>query len=367
LIITNCAHKQTGTDENPSVRTITVQSSDMTIKEEMPDFLELDSYIILSNELPLGEISRIIIHNDRIFILDNTPKIVCFDMRGKMIYQIDNRGPGPKEYDNIRDICIDKKSETLVAFDNQKRKIMIYDIKTGKYISDISTHYSAASGLAGVDETFFFHNPDHSRFEIQKDQTFFLLYSQTGKQIDSCFLPHNAISDFDFLFFPFFYSENKLLYNNFFEGTVYQLKQNEIIPLYDIRLPEMLPMAEIDRKIRHHDLVGSDYAYGLTDIYEAGKIIYFCFAKSGFAVCNFYDLEKDRLLYSGRIWTLSETRKNLPFYSLIKGVYKGKFFSTVSAMHIMEGMEKYPDRFPKELHKLKFDDNDIIAFYKIRN
>jgi hypothetical protein len=68
----------------------------------------------LSNDVPLGESERILIFDEKIYILDNEPKIVCFEMNGKVRFKIDSRGPGPKEYANIKDFGIDRKTKKLL-------------------------------------------------------------------------------------------------------------------------------------------------------------------------------------------------------------------------------------------------------------
>lgn len=127
----------------------------------------LDSYIPLSNEVLLGRVERVIIYNDRIYILDNEPKIVCFNMKGKALFTIDGRGAGPTEYQNLKDFAIDGDSKKIIAFDNEKRALFFYELSSGKYLSSISTRYMAPTEMGFVDDSFFFKNMD-TRFEVQK-------------------------------------------------------------------------------------------------------------------------------------------------------------------------------------------------------
>ena len=46
-------------------------------KEEIPDIMILNSFIPLSNKIPLAPIKRVLIYKERIYILDDQPKIVC--------------------------------------------------------------------------------------------------------------------------------------------------------------------------------------------------------------------------------------------------------------------------------------------------
>lgn len=345
------------------LKNISIQASDIT-KDEISDILELDSYVRLSNEVPLGQSERVIIDNEQIFILDDEPKIVCYNMLGDIVYKIDQHGPGPKEYLNIKDFGIDRESEKLVVFDDYKRKLFFYSSQTGKYISEFSTQYMAPTEMGIIGSCFFFKNMDHSRFKEQQEQMYYLLYTRTGEQIDHMFLPHDAVADFNFNIESFFYNNDQLLYITPFDKTVYRLIPGDTTPLYEIHLPNPLPAKKIEEKIDHWTLVNSEYTFGICDIYEAGHVLYFTFSKDGFVVSSFYDLSTDKLLYCG-MRVLGDAREKFPFFSLIKGTYQDKFFSLVSPSSIKQQCALHPAFFPDELQYVGDEDNEVIAFYKI--
>lgn len=330
-------------------------------KDEIPDMMVLDSYIPLSNDFPIGRVIRVIIYRDRIYILDNEPKIICFNMQGKMLFKIDCRGAGPTDYQNIKDFAIDGNSKRIVAFDNEKRKLFFYELNTGENISSISTQFMAPTEIGVIDGSFFFKNID-TRFDVQKEHMFYLLYSKGGKQIDKTFLPHDAVASFNFDLNSFFYNEENLLFIRPFDNTVYVLDKEQITPVFEILLPNPLPMKNIEEKIRHVEIPTSGYSYGVGDVYTTGKTVHFTFSKDGYVVSNFFDSASETLLYSG-MRVLGNSRKQLPFYSLIDGVYKNKFFSLVSASSIVERRTANAKLFPKELLKIKEDDNHILAFF----
>lgn len=333
-------------------------------RDEIKDVIELDSYIPLSNEALVGQVERVVIHNDRIYILDNEPKIVCFNMKGKVLFTIDCRGAGPTEYQNLKDFAIDGNSKRIIAFDNEKRKLFFYELKTGKHLSSLPTLYMAPTEMGFVDGGFFFKNMD-TRFNIQEEHQFYLLYSEKGNQIDEMFLPHDAVADFNFDMESFFYNEGNLLFVRPFDNIVYALQKAGITPVYEINLPNPLPMKKIEEKIRHVEVPTSGYAYGIDNVYIAGKILHFTFTKDGFVVSTFFDLSTNTFLYNG-IRVLANARENIPFYSLINGVYEGKFFALVSASSIVEKRTAHPEFFPGELSKINEEDNNVLAFFTFK-
>ncbi|GHT15095.1 hypothetical protein FACS189426_22360 [Bacteroidia bacterium] len=347
-------------------KTITIHPSDIT-KEEIGDFFTLDSYIILSNKEVFGEIRRIVMVDSSIYILDHTSRFFCYDMTGHLKYIIDKRGQGPQEYLSIEDFGVDQLSNKLFIYDDLLRKLFIFDKNTGDYISEISTKYMLPEKMGIIDGTFFFSCSDNRRVTTKKEQRFHLFYSESGEKIDDYYLPHDAFAEFHFGLlkgYPFYYNENKLFFNIPFDSRVYLLNREQIDPLYDIYLPNQLPKKQIEDKINHIDLVRSDYAYGLSNIFETGQKLCFTFTKDGFYNTCFYDLTSDKVLFCGPR-ALGTARKNVLFFSLINGVYDGKFYALVPPGEIIEKRETHPEFFSEDLMNISFGDNCVIAFYKV--
>lgn len=343
-------------------KSISLQTSDIS-EDDIQGMLKMDSYITLSNKVPLGELQRIIIEQERIFILDDEPKIICFDMHGKILFTINNKGQGPTEYRSIADFGINQVSGQLVVFDNYKMKLFFYNLKNGQFQSDLSLlNYIAPTEMGISGDAFFYKNIDHNRFAVQQQQMFYLLYSQNGRDVDKMFLPHDAVAEYGFDLRSFFYNENRLLFVKPFDNVVYQLLPGELHPLYEIHLPNPLPMKKIEEKMRHWDVANSAFAYGLNNIYQAGNVLYFTFAKDGWTTQAFVDVSSGRLLYCGRALQ-SAPREELLFISLIKGVYKGKFFSLISPETIIFRSRQCPELFPEGLRTMGNEDNGVIAFY----
>ena len=85
-----------------SIDSLSVLNIDITITENTLDnldrYFDLDSIVVLSAQSLVGEIQRTLVADDRIFILDNLPKITCFDMQGNLVYEINTPGGGPEEF-----------------------------------------------------------------------------------------------------------------------------------------------------------------------------------------------------------------------------------------------------------------------------
>jgi hypothetical protein len=349
-------------------KAIHIRSSDISDKDT--GILELDSYIILSNKELFGEMRRMIIDEDRIYILDqhlhqNLTKILCFDMKGNLRYKIDNRGAGPREFGNLVDFGLNKVTGQLVAFDNVKMRLFFYDLKTGRYQTDFSIHERLAPTEMGIlSDDFFFKNIDNNRFSIQQQQRYFLLYSQDGINVDRMFLPHDAVAEYAFDMPSFFYNDNqRLFFIKPFDNMVYQLLPEEIHSLYQINLPNPLPMRRIEEKMSHFEVIRSSFSHSISNIFQADNILHFTFAKDGFINFVFYDLSINKLLQCSKGF-LANPQESLPLRGRsIDGVYNDKFFSYIPMLGIEYFRERHSEFFPSELLKLDENGNGVIIFY----
>lgn len=68
------------------------------------------------------------VHNDRIYLFDRlgTEKLFIFDMQGKYLNQIGQKGGAPFEFYLPKAIAIDYNKDLLVIYDNMKRKWMLH-------------------------------------------------------------------------------------------------------------------------------------------------------------------------------------------------------------------------------------------------
>ena len=74
--------------DSVQLRVIPVSISDTAYRNVDQTFEQI-SYVVLSDNVVIGEIVRTLVSDERIFILDNQNKLFCFDMQGKVEYVID--------------------------------------------------------------------------------------------------------------------------------------------------------------------------------------------------------------------------------------------------------------------------------------
>lgn len=113
--------------DSVQLRVIPVSISDTAYRNVDQTFEQI-SYVVLSDNVVIGEIVRTLVSDERIFILDNQNKLFCFDMQGKVEYVIDEHGPGPNEYGNVLDFALNPPVEDVVdvRFNTQEVALLRY-------------------------------------------------------------------------------------------------------------------------------------------------------------------------------------------------------------------------------------------------
>jgi len=157
LAANSCAQDTNLSVNTAGSRKITVEfPSEIMDKEKifknaalMSKYLDSCSFIQLETrpECLIGEINKIFIHKERIYILDwkVTKSVFIFDMNGKCISTIARIGHGPGEYINITDIFIDPLHATLNLLATGNRKIMSFSLDGKTLLSETTYSYPILS------------------------------------------------------------------------------------------------------------------------------------------------------------------------------------------------------------------------------
>jgi hypothetical protein len=125
-----------------SVIKIDLFSEPETILENLSEFASRVEYIqlqTLENSLIGDEIRKIIKQRERIYI-QTEESILSFDMDGKFLCKIDEKGRGPEEYPNIEDFDVSSDNKSLMILSGLDHKLLLYDIsQTGFTFKKILT------------------------------------------------------------------------------------------------------------------------------------------------------------------------------------------------------------------------------------
>lgn len=94
------------------------------------EFMKVSNFIALesNDDYLISKVSKILIHNDRIFILDKTQgRMFIFNRQGNFINSIESLGQGPQELKIFTDFYIDYEEQELHISSNVERQKIVAD------------------------------------------------------------------------------------------------------------------------------------------------------------------------------------------------------------------------------------------------
>lgn len=167
LSYTSCSQSEDKTLGNYQQQTIKIDPNNVT------DGLKLDQYSVDSvcslsfpNGIELHEITKFVIKNERIYIMDSRldKTIFVFDSFGKYLFKAGERGRAKNEYiDGPQDFFVDDDNNIHV-FDNRAKKILIFN-NMGKLstVIDVMQYFPRTFGMK-ADKNYLFE------FNFDKDE-----------------------------------------------------------------------------------------------------------------------------------------------------------------------------------------------------
>jgi len=169
-----------------SLDTIWLDDAEMKDKIFYSDFLGAPQVIILeaSPECIIKSVNSIELYKDKLFILDGgSQSLYVFNMDGKFVRRIGNRGNGNGEYLRLSDFSIDREHNILYIIDEAVKAVLKYELSTYKFISTVKIDDGVSDGysIQYYNGSFYVNSAlmDKNRDNFDLRQ----LDSKTGKQI----------------------------------------------------------------------------------------------------------------------------------------------------------------------------------------
>ncbi len=164
-VLCSCGRRSTVDTTKPdSVIEIDLLSEPESVITGLSDIAENIEYIPLQtteNSLIGAFTLKTLNVDDRIYIQNGgmAGEILCFDLNGKFLFKISNKGRGPEEYDFITDFDISSDNKILTILSGSTRKLVSYGISdTGfTFLRSITLKEPApwrVSFVPGTDQAF---------------------------------------------------------------------------------------------------------------------------------------------------------------------------------------------------------------------
>ena len=336
---------------------------------ELLDMVEQVDYIKLDSSEPIGEISKMIVTGDKIFILDAhiAQQIFVFDRTGKLLYRIKNKGRGPKEYISIWDMQVDTIRNEILLNDALARSYLYFSADDGQFIrreKGIANCY-----VARIDSLYV--NLQNNGQDFNDEENWAILITDKDSVIYKGF-EFKPIQEGDYIVNSFYRdNDGSLLYTPINSDTVYQFtapmaayakyvvcQERSIWKLYN----EKLTALEIRQRIKENN-----YTRSGTDFIATGTHVFFTldskYKEYVGVKPHFWD-KRNNIIYK---W---DEGIPSPIRDLIghpKAVYGNTFVSISPTVEIpKEYRYLFNPRLKKLLDNSNEGDNPILALYTLK-
>src|SRR5690606_733202 len=125
IILTSCSESNQKRNDAPQIEEVMLISDREDKTMPLSALYEIESYIPLEtdDEVFIGEISKLMVVNDTIWILDNmVEQVMAFSGEGKLISVINQKGEGLGEYQHISDVAVSK--DAVYIYDAWSRTML---------------------------------------------------------------------------------------------------------------------------------------------------------------------------------------------------------------------------------------------------
>lgn len=122
-------------------------------------FIRSAKLVFLENKHLIGNIKKLYIHDNKIYIWDNVAdEIIVFDTFGKYCFSVSGKGKGPNEYINITSFCYSKSDNNIFILDTKKRKVLCFSGQDGKFLYQEDIEHVPIS-IESDSDKLYFYNP----------------------------------------------------------------------------------------------------------------------------------------------------------------------------------------------------------------
>lgn len=295
------------------------------------EFIPLET----NNQYLLGEIVKIIINDENIYIKDRgfNQVVFVFNINGKYLNQIGKRGKGPGEFLEISDFVVDRYNAELLILDLRQKKIIKYNLKNGEFKYEIKLNFRPINFVKlGNDKWCFYSNLPN---QIQGIDYSITLVNDNFKVIDN-YLPKNIFDTY--LNYPHaLYNSECVYFATLFQDTIYKITDKGVIPAISFNFGEnkisekkLLKTKNVKDVVKL--LTDNNLTFGIKDVIEDKSHLSFNLDLQKAKNIVIFSKQSGNYFYGeryGGILYHFNSLKNLT-------VNNEKFFSSVDAFHFKQ-------------------------------
>lgn len=250
----------------------------------------------------IGLISDIKIVDDKIFIGDiyKSNAVFVFDLNGKFITKVGERGSGSKQYIDLFGFDFNKEKRLICLDDRHRNRLLFYDLDSfqHKYTLNVDFNYSNFHFLKNSNIAFFSYQGFKN--DITNDKSYLLIADSTGKAInrfyDCTFSTSQTLSNMQNRIYTL--QNNSFVFHHLFP-FVYKIEDTAISPVYEIifetfKFPTLAYLEENSAgNDQYIDLLDNSDLVSSYGIYETSNLICCPFVRKKQLYIGLYNKQSD--------------------------------------------------------------------------
>jgi len=333
-----------------------------------------------SKKCLIGSVTDMQVYDEKIYIFDkmSAQSLLQFDLNGKFIRKIADRGKGPGEYLNLSDFTIDKKNSELYLLDNNK----LHRYKTdGTYINSVSIEIE----FAGVRAIQFYKGMIYAEVSPYSTNNndidlIWIINPETGKKIDSFLkLSQNIYGWNETISLGhkhFFACLNEYpIYAHYLMNSFVSLE--DMTPKIKLESKNLPKKRDIDEILREKDihsridkLLIMNKIFCIHNYIETQNFVFFSYL-NGASKCGsiFHDYSTNKthnlkFLRNDLLWKKEAIMTKFSFYDSV-GAYQildaYHVFDEIKKNNIVNNIDKN-----EQLHFINEESNPVIFYYEFK-
>lgn len=314
-----------------------------------------------SDSILVGRVDKVVIYNDKIFVLDQTESkaVFEFDVAGRFIRRIGHVGWKFGEFKEPNDISVNNGEVSIWVHD--QRKFVIYDMN-GNCLREVNVATMAKSGVR-ISADKFATYLDIGGDVLSREKFDLRVFDDNNKKTYVGF----EKKDQNYSKGIFFISQNRnqFLVSPGYSNDLYEIDTNKnvlhkkySIDLGKYRLPDDFAtkyptFISFDKGLSH-----SNYAY-ITDYWDTPNYLVYSFSYKGLIYDVYYSKRTKQIRY-GNAWFNN-------VYGIIVGANKGAYDDNIIAVYDPANIESYQKSLTTKRTKEQTDSlsADANRFYNL--
>ena len=240
----------------------------------------------------IGSYDKILIEEDRIFILDSsiTFSIFVFDFGGNFLFKIFSFGEGPNEYLELRDFTLSPSTNTIDVLDFGGKKVLRFSKQNGEFLEmerlDRNSYYRSIEKIDGG------YVSSHANNCGVLDDCYNVSFLSDDLIVESNSLAMNKhLKNYDFKGDPqFSRNSDRVFFREIFNDTIYEVlpATNQLRAAFSIdfgkfRLPSDFKYSRKNSNLNEaleYSLI-NNFTLGIKDFFVSENYLYFRYGTPG--------------------------------------------------------------------------------------